>query len=68
VIKMKWEEILKEHEELVPELKEILKQWETKQYPSDKARWKEYHNDIQTLLARMISSTVKRRGPFTRED
>ena len=31
-------------------LKHILKQWEIKQYMSDKHRWKEYYKDIAKLL------------------
>ena len=31
-------------------LKEILKQWENKQYPDDKARWEEYYMDIEQLV------------------
>ena len=30
-------------------LKQILKQWQTKQYMSDTHRWKEYHSDIVKL-------------------
>ena len=32
------------------QLKKILKQWEIKQYMSDKHRWKEYYKDIAKLL------------------
>ena len=32
------------------QLKKILKQWEIKQYMSDKHRWKSYYQDIAKLL------------------
>ena len=32
------------------QLKKILKQWEIKQYMSDKHRWKSYYQDIVKLL------------------
>ena len=31
-------------------LKQILKQWQTKEYPSDEVRWKLYYKDILKLL------------------
>ena len=31
-------------------LKQILKQWQVKQYPSDEYRWKSYYKDIQKLV------------------
>ena len=31
-------------------LKHILKQWEVKQYMSDKHRWQEYYRDIFKLV------------------
>tara|TARA_R110000851_G_scaffold78314_1_gene172857 strand:- start:435 stop:752 length:318 start_codon:yes stop_codon:yes gene_type:complete len=31
-------------------LKQILKQWEEKQYPSDKHRWQSYYKDILKLV------------------
>ena len=31
-------------------LKHILKQWQVKQYMSDKHRWKEYYKDILKLV------------------
>ena len=31
-------------------LKQILKQWEVKQYPSDEYRWKDYYKDILKLV------------------
>ena len=37
--------------DLIPQLKEILKTWETKEYSSDEARWKEYHQDIEKLVS-----------------
>ena len=30
-------------------LKQVLKQWQTKQYHCDSCRWKEYHKDIVKL-------------------
>ena len=34
-------------------LKQILKQWQTKEYPSDEIRWKEYYNDIAQLYKKI---------------
>ena len=34
-------------------LKQILKIWKTKEYPSDEIRWKMYHNDIVKLLKKL---------------
>ena len=34
-------------------LKQILKIWKTKEYPSDEIRWKSYHNDIVKLLKKL---------------
>jgi hypothetical protein len=31
-------------------LKQILKQWEERQYPSDEYRWKSYYKDILKLV------------------
>ena len=31
-------------------LKQILKQWQVKEYPSDEIRWKEYYKDILKLV------------------
>ena len=31
-------------------LKQILKQWQVKQYPSDEYRWKSYFKDVQKLV------------------
>ena len=31
------------------QLKNILKQWQVKQYPSDEYRWKDYYRDILKL-------------------
>ena len=31
-------------------LKQILKQWQVKQYPSDEYRWKSYYKDIQKIV------------------
>ena len=31
-------------------LKQILKQWQIKQYPSDEYRWKSYFKDVQKLV------------------
>ena len=35
---------------LIEALKNILKQWEIKQYPDDKTRWEEYYMDIEELV------------------
>ena len=32
------------------QLKHILKQWQVKQYMSDKHRWKDYYKDIQKIV------------------
>ena len=34
-------------------LKQILKQWHTKEYPWDEIRWKEYYNDIAQLYKKI---------------
>ena len=31
-------------------LKQILKQWQVKQYPSDEYRWKSYYKDVKKLV------------------
>ena len=31
-------------------LKQILKQWEVRKYPSDEYRWKSYYKDVQKLV------------------
>ena len=31
-------------------LKQILKQWETNQYPNDRVRWNDYFHDIEKLV------------------
>ena len=31
-------------------LKQILKQWEVREYPSDEYRWKSYYKDIQKIV------------------
>ena len=36
--------------QVVSKLKDVLKQWKVKQYPSDKHRWVEYHKDIAKLV------------------
>ena len=35
---------------LIEALKNILKQWEIKQYPSDQHRWREYYKDILRVV------------------
>ena len=35
---------------LLNALKNILRTWETKQYPDDKTRWEEYAMDIEELV------------------
>jgi len=37
---------------IVDELTTVLKTWETKSYPNDKARWQEYTTDIANLLTK----------------
>lgn len=37
-------------EEIIEGLEHLLKQWKTKQYPSDNHRWKSYYNDIKTVV------------------
>ena len=39
--------------QVVDKLKNILKQWEIKEYPSDAIRWKEYYKDIAMLLKKI---------------
>ncbi len=36
--------------DIIGELKSILTTWETKEYPSDKARWQEYYKDIENVV------------------
>ena len=36
--------------QVVSQIKDILKQWKVKEYPSDKHRWVEYHKDIVKLV------------------
>ena len=35
---------------IIEELKEILVMWQEKAYPDDETRWKEYYEDILTLV------------------
>ena len=37
--------------EILDSLKQVLKQWELKQYPSDLHRWKEYFIDINNHIS-----------------
>tara|TARA_Y100001973_G_C5193330_1_gene332447 strand:+ start:1790 stop:2041 length:252 start_codon:yes stop_codon:yes gene_type:complete len=37
---------------IVDELTNVLKTWETKSYPNDKARWQEYTTDIANLITK----------------
>ncbi len=46
---MMWEKLLK-GETLLDSLKEILLEWDLKDYPSDEQRWKQYAKDIQELV------------------
>ena len=48
---MMWQKLLK-GETILDTLKEILLEWELKDYPSDEQRWKEYAKDIQDLVDR----------------
>ena len=34
-------------------LKQILKQWQIKEYPSDEIRWKLYYKDLSKLVAQL---------------
>ena len=36
--------------QVVSKLKDVLKQWKVKEYPSDKHRWVEYYKDIAKLV------------------
>ena len=36
--------------DLVGELRDVLKTWETKDYTSDESRWKEYYSDIEKVV------------------
>ena len=38
------------HEEILSRLEDILKEWEEKEYDSDKDRWEEYYKDIEDLV------------------
>ena len=48
---MMWQKLLK-GETILDTLKEILLEWELKDYPSDEQRWKAYAKDIQDLVDR----------------
>lgn len=61
---MSWENILKD-ENVIAKLEEILVTWETKEYPSDEARWKEYYEDIEKVVR---NSKRKPRSSFFRGD
>jgi hypothetical protein len=37
-------------EEIIKGLENLLKQWKTKQYKSDKHRWREYYYDIKSVI------------------
>ena len=45
--------------EIIDGLKQVLKQWELKQYPSDVHRWKEYFMDIKKLVAKFEGEPPK---------
>ena len=45
--------------EIIDSLKQVLKQWELKQYPSDVHRWKEYFIDIKKLIAKFEGEPPK---------
>ena len=42
----------------IDKLEDILDTWETKQYPSDKARWEEYYNDIKKVVKKHKSKPL----------
>tara|TARA_R100000008_G_scaffold5906_1_gene3406 strand:- start:43 stop:345 length:303 start_codon:yes stop_codon:yes gene_type:complete len=60
LIKMKWNPVtqsapLREQEspmenDIIGELKDVLVTWETKDYASDEARWREYYKDIENIV------------------
>jgi hypothetical protein len=57
---MKLTDLLRENEEvpnrmesaddIISKLEEVLETWETKEYESDEARWKEYYMDIENIV------------------
>ena len=45
--------------EILDSLKQVLKQWELKQYPSDTHRWREYFIDIKKLISKFEGEPTK---------
>ena len=37
-------------DDIIAKLEEVLETWETKEYESDEARWKEYYKDIENIV------------------
>tara|TARA_B100000287_G_scaffold74736_1_gene66582 strand:+ start:105 stop:629 length:525 start_codon:yes stop_codon:yes gene_type:complete len=37
-------------DDIIAKLEEVLDTWETKEYESDEARWKEYYKDIENIV------------------
>lgn len=69
LMKMKWNPVtnksLKEQEspvenDIIGELKDVLVTWETKEYASDEARWKEYYADIQKIVNKYTANESSR--------
>ncbi len=69
LMKMKWNPVtnrsLKEQEspvenDIIGELKDVLVTWETKDYASDEARWKEYYKDIQNIVNKYTANEGSR--------
>ena len=69
LMKMKWNPVtnksLKEQEspvenDIIGELKDVLVTWETKEYASDEARWKEYYADIENIVSKYTANESSR--------
>ena len=45
--------------EIIDHLKNVLKQWQVKQYPSDIHRWREYFMDIKKLVSKFEGEPTK---------
>ena len=60
---MAWEEVL-EKADVISQLRQVLKEWEIKEDPSDEARWKEDYYDIEKI----VSDSKKSRSAFLSRD
>ena len=69
LMKMKWNPVtnksIKEQEspvenDIIGELKDVLVTWETKEYASDEARWKEYYADIENIVSKYTANESSR--------